>query len=352
MRRLGRAAAIAMLAILCGCASNPTPDVNTSLSIMAFNVENLFDANDDPGKDDHDYLPLAEKQTEAHRAHCLSLRFESWQQRCLNVDWSESVVTQKLGAIAAAIQQVDGGLGPDIVVLQEVENIAILERLRRDFLASSNYQPAVLVEGNDSRGIDVAFLSRLPLAGEAQLHDIRFSDEFADRAGDTRGILQADFRMADGSLITGFAVHFPAPYHPTEMRVAAYDTLNRLLAALPADRAAFAGGDFNTTSAEDSEKNMLDRFARPYWLVSNDLCPGCRGTSYFAPDDSWSFLDMVLWRPCCGENTTDAVRKVSAQIANETAAQRRDDGTPRRFDGESGTGVSDHWPVLIRVESE
>jgi endonuclease/exonuclease/phosphatase family metal-dependent hydrolase len=325
-----------------------------TVTVMTFNVENLFDAIDDPDRDDRDYLPLALKQTDEHREACAKLRFESWQNRCLTVDWSESIVERKLEVVARAILQVDGGRGPDLIAFQEVENIGILERLRTEHLQDAGYLPGILIEGNDNRGIDLAFLSRLPLAGEPRLHDIVFRESQADRVGDTRGILQADFELPDGSVLTGFAVHFPAPYHPTEMRIAAYDTLNGLVAALPGDRVVIAAGDFNTTSAEDAEKNMLDRFARSTWLVSNDHCNACRGTSYYAPDDSWSFLDMILVRRAAnrGARATWELRESSVRIANESGDQQRDDGTPRRFQLPEGIGVSDHWPVVLTLESK
>jgi len=118
------------------------------------------------------------------------------------------------------------------------------------------------------------------------------------------------------------------------------------------NRHVFAAGDFNTTSGEDGEKNMLDRFARPNWTVSNDHCNGCQGTSYFPPDQSWSFLDMILWRPCCGADATWQIRADSVRIANQSEAQVREDGTPQRFRFPAGTGVSDHWPVVMVLESK
>ena len=150
------------------------------------------------------------------------------------------------------------GRGADIIAMQEVENVAVLERLRNEHLGGLGYLPAILVEGTDTRGIDVAFLSRLPLVGEPQLHPLLIP-EFPDRQGDTRGVLQADFEMPDGSVLTGFSVHFPAPFHPTPMRIAAYEHLAALRNALPDDRHVFAAGDFNTTSSEDTRESMLDR---------------------------------------------------------------------------------------------
>ena len=323
------------------------------LTIMTFNVENLFDNADDPLRDDGDYLPIELKQTPEHQAACAELRFESWRNRCLTTDWSDAIVERKLDVVARSILQVNDGRGPDIVALQEVENIGILERLRLEYLQAADYLPGILIEGRDTRGIDVAFLSRLPLAGEPQLHDIAFDEDAGDSVGDTRGILQADFRLPDGSLLTAYSVHFPAPYHPTAMREAAYDTLNELLAGLPADRPAFAAGDFNTTSAENQAENMLDRFARPNWQISNDFCDNCRGTSYYGVDDSWSFLDMILWHPGGrGDNATNSLRISRVEIANAFPEQKRADGTPRRFRLPEANGVSDHWPVLMTLESK
>ena len=265
---------------------------------MTFNVENLFDNIPDAGKNDETYLALGNKQTDEHKSACATIPVDRWRDQCLNWDWSDAIVERKLAAVAAAILQVNDGKGADIIALQEVENILILERLRTEYLGEANYLPAILLEGNDLRGIDVAFLSKLPLADAAVLHDIEFAAEFADRVADTRGILEATFTLPDGSLLTGFSVHFPAPFHPTAMRESAYRRLNELRAALPDGRMAFAGGDFNTTSREDGEENMLERFARPYWSVVHELgCSGCKGTQYYAPDDSWSFLDMILWSP-------------------------------------------------------
>ena len=45
---------------------------------------------------------------------------------------------------------------PDILILQEVENIDVLEQLQKKYLLSSGYNHARLVEGKDKRGIDVA----------------------------------------------------------------------------------------------------------------------------------------------------------------------------------------------------
>jgi endonuclease/exonuclease/phosphatase family metal-dependent hydrolase len=348
MKRLPTA--LLMVITIAACTGEEIPAAATPqrVTVMAFNVQNVFDNVDAPVKDDKAYLPLEAKQSDAHIVECNEIVVESWRDECLYLDWDDDTLHHKLTVIAATILQVDDGRGPDIVALQEVENIEILERLRTDYLQSAGYLPAVLIEGTDVRGIDVAFLSRLPVSN-AVLHPLELPEEFAGREGDTRGLLQATFELPDGAFLTGFSVHLPAPFHPTEMRVIAYEHLNHVLADVPDDHNVFAAGDFNTTSTEDAEHHMLDRFVRPHWdVVSNDLCEGCPGTQYYSRGDTWSFLDMVLFSPSADEH--NAWHASSVELATALEAQRTTDGTPQRYVPAERRGVSDHLPVLMTLE--
>jgi predicted extracellular nuclease len=61
---------------------------------------------------------------------------------------------------------------PTIVALQEIENIDVLDDLvQEDALKEAAYQP-VLIEGTDSRGIDVGYLVR----GDAEIVDVKQYD--------------------------------------------------------------------------------------------------------------------------------------------------------------------------------
>ena len=322
----------------------------TSVTVMTFNVQNLFDNVDDPGKDDKAYLRIEAKQGDAHIFECQEIDVASWRDECLNLDWSDAAIDYKLTVLAASIRQVNDGAGADIVALQEVENISILNRLRTDYLGDLGYLPAILIEGTDARGIDVAFLSKFPQGGDAVLHPLELP-EFPARPGDTRGVLQATFVLPDGSLLTGFSVHFPAPYHPTKMRVAAYQQLAKLLAALPDNEHAFAAGDFNTTGKEDQRERLLDNYARAHWTLAHDVgCEACGGTYFYRGDSSWSFLDMILFAPARGSKTTAQIRGDSVQIANRYPPQRNENGSPRSFRSDERTGVSDHWPLVATIE--
>ena len=147
MKTTSLTAGILLATIAISACTETSPP--SSVTVMAFNVQNVFDNIDATGKDDKAYLPIGEKQAEAHIAECNTIPVESWRDECLYLDWSDDAIDHKLGVVAQTIQQVNDGRGPDIIALQEVENVDILERLRTEYLADSGYLPAVLLDGTD-----------------------------------------------------------------------------------------------------------------------------------------------------------------------------------------------------------
>ncbi|MEM9334811.1 MAG: endonuclease/exonuclease/phosphatase family protein [Pseudomonadota bacterium] len=344
--------------LLAGCAKPDAPpnvdspaDVAAEVTIMTFNVENLFDTQDDEGKDDHTYLPRAVKDDPAHIALCEPLEVERWRRDCLTLDWTEEALDFKLGQIAQAILQVNDGRGPDIIAFQEVENAAVLTRLSTDYMAAAGYGDAILIEGQDLRGIDVAFLSRLPVVGSPVHHDFEASG-FPDRQPDTRGVLEATFELPDGTRLTGFSVHFPAPFHPIEMRELAYDHLNALRANVPSDHFVFAAGDFNTPLREVTGTSILDDRARPFWTIAHEVdCEGCKGTNYWSRGQSWSFLDTIFFSPANAADSDWRIKTGGVFIADQYPDQLNDDGTVKRFDLGALEGVSDHLPMVMTLQA-
>ncbi|MFH2202550.1 MAG: endonuclease/exonuclease/phosphatase family protein [Elusimicrobiota bacterium] len=319
------------------------PLTGERVSVMTFNVENLFDARHDSGKSDHAFLPLSAKRTKAHAASCRGVRQELWREQCLHWDWSEKTLRTKLARLAGVILSVGGGRGPDILILQEVENARVLELLRAQ-LAPAGYRPGILVAGDDPRGIDVAVLARLPAIGEPVLHAM-------PRRG-LRGILQAAFKLPGGRELAVFAVHLPAPTQARDLRLAALEELNRLQARLPDGRMAVAAGDFNFPADEDAAYGVLERYVRPRWLVSHRFgCAGCRGTNYYPPKEQWSFLDMILLsknlHPSGGAPWV--VLRDSVRVIDGAPQQKNRYGSPARFEPAFGTGVSDHWPLVLTL---
>lgn len=68
-----------------------------------------------------------------------------------------------------------GVQGVDVLAVQEVENIHILKDFNKTFLGNL-YPHQVLIEGNDSRFIDVGLLSKLPLGAITSYQAVTHSD--------------------------------------------------------------------------------------------------------------------------------------------------------------------------------
>ena len=336
-----------------GCVSKDHQAKKNSLTVMTYNVENLFDSLDDPGKDDETYLPIEVKKTARHRAKCQQASRDYYRKLCLEEDWSESKIKRKLTRLADVILQVRGGKGPDILILQEVENLNIAERLRLNYLTKAGYGPSILIEGPDKRGIDVAILSRLPIRKKSQLHKINLT--FIDKetkkevpARPTRGILQATFTLPGDKSLTVFGVHFPSQGNPTKARRTAIKKLNALKKALPKTEYVIAAGDFNISSKEDAKEGLFSKELASEWLVSHQIgCDTCEGTHAYR--GGWSFLDAILFSKNF-QSELWTVDPKSIRIPNKSLYQMNHWGAPARFgDGLSQKGVSDHWPLAADI---
>ena len=91
-----------------------------TVSVMTFNVENLFDNRNDAYKTDETYLEFSKKQTPMHIKNCEKISTKRWRDDCLYIDWTDEVIEHKLNSIASVILSY-GSSGPDIIGLQEVE---------------------------------------------------------------------------------------------------------------------------------------------------------------------------------------------------------------------------------------
>ncbi len=97
------------------------------LKVCFWNVENMFDEYDDPQLDAEDIL-------------------------------TKSQVDKKLANDARVILE----MNPDIIGLMEVENHQILRELVSRHLFSKGYYYFLVLEGKDTRGIDVGIISKKP----------------------------------------------------------------------------------------------------------------------------------------------------------------------------------------------
>lgn len=311
---------------------------NSSFSVMTLNVNNLFDELDDPKKDDKAYLPIELKQTNKHINSCNRIRVNSWKNECLYLDWDSETKDAKLKNLARDILLYDQ-TGPDILALQEVENINILKQLFI-LLEPYGYIDLELLESKDYRGIDTAIISKFEII-DSTLHYIKFSGEFEDK--DTRPILDSTI-LINEKKIKVYNVHFPAGYHDVSMRI---DSLNKLKKLLQMHKMpTVALGDFNVNTEEDSEL-FIYKDQEDLWDVAHSIgCADCKGTYYYSYGKSWSFLDTIFVSK--QRNISYDTDSIKLHITEHNAY--KDSGKPIRFNAKSKTGVSDHLPMVARIK--
>lgn len=309
-----------------------------SLKFMQYNVENFFDTQFDENTLDYTYLPLSvKKNLQGHAKYCRSLETNGRIDECLKLDWNEAKFTKKIMNVAKVIKAYDQtGTGPDIVVMEEVENQNVLDKLASVGLGKLGYQYRVLIEGDDTRGIDVGLISKFPII-KSKRHPLIINGETRD----TRGILEVTLNV-NGKIVVVFVNHWPSQNNPASERVQSAKIIEDVTKTMKADL-IIAAGDFNTTLTDhpypfDTLVSFIDteKEARGESLVHP-------GTHYYKGE--WSSLDKIFVH-------TKSVLKPDYsrfQILNLPFLLRKNgrtgDMVPFRFSHETGEGFSDHLPV-------
>jgi len=271
-------------------------------TLASYNVLNLFDNVDDPGKKDEGTPP---KSAESQ----------------------------------AAVAEVMASSGADVIALQEVENIDILTAFRDQNGLSKTYPHLLLLEGNDNRGIDVALMSKYPIQNPVSHKDTTFKVEGEKKKGRfLRDVLQADIEMPGKIPVRLFVTHFASKLggqRSDRLRKAeakaAREIIQKETANFPGQRYVLMG-DFNDTP----ESPAVKTFTTPDqggWAMRDVFADAPEAVSYPTDEESaakWGRkkIDQILVSPQLMENFR------SHQVHHHPADQQ----------------ASDHWMVSSRFE--
>ncbi|EEA96378.1 endonuclease/exonuclease/phosphatase family protein [Pseudovibrio sp. JE062] len=350
-------------ATILGLATPAAYAQDKPVTVVSYNVQNLFDTIDDENNPQDDtYLSKEEKEARGkeHEEACESYNEKGshYYKQCIELNWGEESYSKKLMTLGEVIRSFPET--PDILVLPETENKQVLDDLVNKALSGLDYKSVVQLDTSNNehnRGIDVGIISRLPLKGEPETITVfGEGDENTHDCKPTRDIVKAEFEMPDGESMYVFGVHFPsgAAY---QCRKDAMEVLNKERAKLPEDANVVAAGDFNfnCTDVQNGEFQALAR--EGHWSYPPEIV-GCAapGSAFYYRDQSWSFLDMILvssaLRPDQDSNSTWFADLGSFHTVvthpSQYAQDARNKVRPKRFDADNNQGASDHWPVLMR----
>ena len=304
---------------------------------MSINAQNLFDTVDDPGKDDKAFLPIEMKQSNEHKNSCNSITVNRWRMECFFQDWDEETKNAKLNNLLEVIVSYDIN-GADVIGLQEIENMNILEQLF-NLLKPYGYKDFYLLESNDKRGVDTAFISKYKITNP-KLHYVNFSPNF--ETIDTRPIFEVDINI-NGKVMKFYNVHFPSNWHPVQMRIESFEKLKELISSHSEPSVAL--GDFNVNSKDDKKFSVYQN-QEDFWKVAHrEGCSSCLGTYYYGRGKSWDFLDTIM----VSRNRGVEFVKSSIDVYKIKFNTYKDTGKPNWFNSDSKQGVSDHFPFVAEI---
>lgn len=329
------------------------------LSIVSWNVENLFDSEHDKGKWDYAFLPKdhPEKQNGCRNTS----KTEYYLNSCMQGDWTRAKVLLKYQQIKRMLETLPKK--PDIFVLIEIENPQVLKELAQVL----GYKGWAISHWDDERGVDTGILFNT----KRSLQFVKTAPvEIPLPNNQTRPILQVQFRF-DNQDLHLYINHWPAAMAPEHQRALAARQLRNQIEAENRMRRnpifSVALGDFNVNNTE-FPRPLLSIFDTGwnYRLIDMDSLsreyniPNPPGTYFFAKDRAWNMFDRVLVSKQFFQDRGLKIPINQYKISNEitTSIQIRETGeivkgVPFRYNqgtlDPSQAGFSDHFPVYFEI---
>ncbi len=324
-------------------------------TVVFYNVENLFDTEDDPNTSDDDFTPDGFKQ------------------------WDETRYLKKINDLSTVLSSISDD-NPALIGLAEIENKKVLvDLIHAPKLRGKNYS-IVHEESPDNRGIDVALLIDEDVFKYEYHESIRIDFPW-DSDIKTRDILHVVGHFQNNDKVHIFVNHWPSrrdgipETEPKRLEVAG--RLREKLDDIYLDEndpKIIVMGDFNdgpdnksveyvlncmnTNSVlkgqHDLKEDQLMNLSYPH-LLSIDFKHNELGT--LVHDGQWEILDQMMCSQAALLNKEGiVVESIGASIFNpDWILYKRKDGssTPNKTYGgpKYYGGYSDHLPVYLTLKN-
>ena len=257
-------------------------------------------------------------------------------------------------------------LNADVFALQEVESLDVLNQFRHRYLGGPDCWPhALVIDGNDSRRIDVGVLSRYPIVHARSWQHLRVDEVYTFN----RDCLEVDIDGPIG-VLTLYVNHFKSMRAPNRTRgsgraltrakrhlqaCAVQKIITDRFGADPSDAPFIVLGDFNDFIEDDQQGRSAIRDFVQWEALENvlDRLPVAeRWTHFFTGNrrglaPAYRQLDFLL-----------PSRGLAARNPGLPQLERR--GQPkraRRYRGERFEGIgqsrpkaSDHCPIVFELK--
>ncbi len=324
-----------------------TYKVNT---IAFYNLENLFDFEDDPITFDDDRTPDGKDH------------------------WTEEIYHAKLKNMAQVISEIGKdvtGTSPAVIGVCEIENRRVLEDLIvQEPLLSKNYG-IIHFDSPDRRGIDVALLYQKKVFTPTNYD--KYELKIYDNNDATRRIFTRDQLLVSG-LLDGEKIHLIVNHWPSRSggearsrpkRIKAAKLNKQIIDSLFGDdpyAKIVTMGDLNDDPTSPSVKDVLNTKKKKNKMDIKELYNPMedmfkKGLGTLAWRDGWNLFDQIIVSTELTKKDYSSYRLYKTGIFNKTYLANprgRWKGYPYRSfaNGAYTGGYSDHFPVYIYLIKE
>lgn len=342
-----------LIFILCALLSSVVDGQNERqykiVTIAFYNLENLFDYEDDPITFDDDRTPEGKDH------------------------WTQAIYEAKTANMAKVIADIGAeltGTSPVIIGVCEVENRQVLEDLLNEPALVEKDYGIVHYDSPDRRGIDVALLyqKKLFIPTNYTAHELfLYDDHDLDKRIYTRDQLLVS-GMLDGEKIHVIVNHWPSRSGGEERsrpkRIKAAELNKRIIDSIFSEEPyakIITMGDLNDDPTSKSIKDILNAKKNKENLGLKELYNPMekmhkKGMGTLAYRDAWNLFDQIILSSELLKQDYKTYGFYKAGIFNKNYLQTprgQYKGYPfRSFANGYTGGYSDHFPVYIYLIKE
>ena len=306
-----------------------------SFYVANWNMENLYDTQNDSLTNDEEFLPESNK------------------------NWTDDRLEQKLTNLVKVINYMNKGCGPDVLAMEEIENIMVMKRLiykmrDRDYVIVHRNSP-------DRRGIDVGLIYDRSVFTIDSVEAIHVE---LPTHSPTRDILHTILIHKK----TGKKVHFYVNHWPSRLGGEEKSNINRVETALVLKRSldslklaqkennVIILGDFNDEPANESITETLG--AKDFSCGSSDgssllnlsYKKFAEGEGSYLYNGKFEMIDQIIISPnfVFGNNSgyeCGSFEIIKPQFIIYESGRRKGGAIPTYEGSKYIGGFSDHFPV-------